>query len=422
MTAVMDQPIRRPRWRSGPVAWAVGGLVVLVLLATAFLASRQVQSTLRVRASAVSIETVRRDIFHDFIPLDGKLQPRDVIYLDALEGGQVETVLVRAGDQVVAGQPLLAFRNTTLELEVLDREGRLIESITQLQTYEKSLEQNRAENEKALARIQYDILRLERTVQRRDALAAKGYLSLDQRDQGRDELAYNRRLLPLQIETNRKQEALRQGQAPRIRAELASLQQSLGITRGKLDALVVKAPAAGRVTTIDLKVGQNRNRGERLAELTPDTGFKVSADIDEYYLGRLRTGRRAVVDLEGKPLPLVVSRIYPQVAGGRFTVDFDFQGVAPRGLNPGQAVTGRLALGEDRPALILANGAFLERSGGAWAFVLAPGGGQAERRPIRIGRRNAEQVEILAGVKPGERVITSDYAGLEKIDRITLTN
>lgn len=422
MTAVMDQPIRRPRWRSGLAAWAVGGLVVLVLLATAFLASRQVQSTLRVRASAVSIETVRRDIFHDFIPLDGKLQPRDVIYLDALEGGQVETVLVRAGDQVVAGQPLLAFRNTTLELEVLDREGRLIESITQLQTYEKSLEQNRAENEKALARIQYDILRLERTVQRRDALAAKGYLSLDQRDQGRDELAYNRRLLPLQIETNRKQEALRQGQAPRIRAELASLQQSLGITRGKLDALVVKAPAAGRVTTIDLKVGQNRNRGERLAELTPDTGFKVSADIDEYYLGRLRTGRRAVVDLEGKPLPLVVSRIYPQVTGGRFTVDFDFQGVAPRGLNPGQAVTGRLALGEDRPALILANGAFLERSGGAWAFVLAPGGGQAERRPIRIGRRNAEQVEILAGVKPGERVITSDYAGLEKIDRITLTN
>lgn len=422
MTAVMDQPIRRSRWRSGLAAWAVGGLVVLVLLATAFLASRQVQSTLRVRASAVSIETVRRDIFHDFIPLDGKLQPRDVIYLDALEGGQVETVLVRAGDQVVAGQPLLAFRNTTLELEVLDREGRLIESITQLQTYEKSLEQNRAENEKALARIQYDILRLERTVQRRDALAAKGYLSLDQRDQGRDELAYNRRLLPLQIETNRKQEALRQGQAPRIRAELASLQQSLGITRGKLDALVVKAPAAGRVTTIDLKVGQNRNRGERLAELTPDTGFKVSADIDEYYLGRLRTGRRAVVDLEGKPLPLVVSRIYPQVTGGRFTVDFDFQGVAPRGLNPGQAVTGRLALGEDRPALILANGAFLERSGGAWAFVLAPGGGQAERRPIRIGRRNAEQVEILAGVKPGERVITSDYAGLEKIDRITLTN
>lgn len=420
MTAMMDRPIRRSRWRSRPVVWIVGGLAALTLLATALVASRQVQPTLRVRESAVSIETVRRDIFHDFIPLDGKLQPRDVIYLDALEGGQVETVLVRAGDQVVAGQPLLAFRNTTLELEVLDREGRLIESITQLQTYEKSLEQNRAENEKALARIQYDILRLERTVQRRDTLAARGYLSLDQRDQGRDELAYNRRLLPLQIETNRRQEALRLGQAPQMRAELASLRQSLGITRSKLDALVVKAPAAGRVTAIDLKVGQNRNRGERLAELTPGTGFKVSADIDEYYLGRLRTGQGAFVDLDGKALGLVVSRVYPQVAGGRFAVDLDFRAAPPRDLNPGQAVTGKLALGEDRPALTLANGAFLERSGGAWAFVLAPDGGQAERRAIRIGRRNAEQVEILAGLKAGDRVITSDYAGLEKIDRITL--
>lgn len=421
MTAVMDRPIQRPKWRSRPAGWLVGGLIGLALLAGALVASRSVHATLRVRTSAVTIDTVRRNTFRDFIPLDGKLQPRDVIYLDALEGGQVETVFVRAGDQVVAGQPLLAFRNTALELEVLDREGRLIESITQLQTYEKSLEQNRAENEKALARIQYDILRLERSVQRRDALAAKGYLSIEQRDQGRDELAYNRRLLPLQAETNRKQEALRIGQAPQVRAELASLQQSLGITRSKLDALVVKAPAAGQVTVIDLKVGQNRNRGERLAELTPDTGFKVSADIDEYYLGRLRLGQRASVDLAGLPVGLAVSRIYPQVDGGRFTVDFDFMGAMPRGLNPGQAVTGKLALGEDRPALTLANGAFLERSGGAWAFVLSPDGDQATRRAIRIGRRNAEQVEILSGLKAGDRVITSDYAGLEKIDRIKLT-
>jgi HlyD family secretion protein len=256
---------------------------------------------------------------------------------------------------------------------------------------------------------------------RRARLAQVGYISREATDQIDDELEHNRRLRPLQVETNARQEALRRAQLPKIHAEMASLQQSLAITRTKLDDLTVKAPLSGRLTVMDLKIGQNRNRGERLAELTLDTGFKLAASVDEYYLGRVHPGQTAEVEIDGKTYGLTATRIYPQVQNGVFTVDLAFRDPPPSGLLPGQAVQGRLSLGADRRGLVLPAGAFLERTGGEWAFVVAPGGGHADRRRIKIGRRNAEQAEVLAGLRPGEQVITSDYQGWEKLDRIDLT-
>ena len=421
MSAGMDQTIRRPWWRSRRVRFAAAAALAfaaLAVMSAAFLG--KAQRSLSVQAETVSIDPVRRGVFHDLTTLQGKVVPRDTIYLDALEGGQVQRVLVQAGDRITAGQPLVAFRNTQLELEVLDQEGRLVESITQLQAYEKQLEQNRADNAKTLAQIDYNILRLKRMADRRDPLTAIGYISREQTDQVHDELDYDRVLRPLQAVTNERQEALRAKQLPQVRAEMESLQRSLAITRTKLDDLTVKAPVSGRLTAMDLKIGQNRNRGDRLGEITLDTGFKISADVDEYYLGRVSPGQSADVDLSGGAQRLVVSRIYPQVHGGVFTVDLDFRGAAPQGLLPGEAVQGKLSLGADRPGLVLPAGAFLERTGGDWIFVLRPDGRHADRRRIKIGRRNADQVEVLSGLRPGERVITSDYQGWDRIDRIDL--
>jgi HlyD family secretion protein len=206
-----------------------------------------------------------------------------------------------------------------------------------------------------------------------------------------------------------------------MHAQIEKLQQDLGITHSKLDNLTVRAPASGLLTALDLTVGENRNRGERLGMITPDTGSKLTADIDEYYLGRLRAGQNAVVDLEGRTWPLVVTRAYPQVKDGAFAIDLAFEGAVPPGLLPGQSLQGRLALGRDEPALTLVSGAFLERSGGDYAFVLDASGRTAQRRRIRLGRRNAEHVEVLTGLAAGDRVIVSDYDGFERVDRIELT-
>jgi HlyD family secretion protein len=203
---------------------------------------------------------------------------------------------------------------------------------------------------------------------------------------------------------------------------LEQAQTNLDVVRGKLDDLVEKAHVAGRVTDIALNIGDNVNPGQRIVTITPDTGFKVAADVDEYYLGRIRDGQTAELDLAGKPLRLKVFRVRPQVKNGTFTIDLAFDGETPAGLLPGQAVQGKLSLGEDAKATIVAAGAFLERTGGDWVFVVAPDGRSASRRRIKIGRRNADQAEVLGGLSAGERVIVSDYTGLERVDRVDIAN
>jgi HlyD family secretion protein len=416
----MDTPITLPWWRKRRALQAAIAATLLVLIsATAWLLLGSPERTLRMDADKLTIAEVQKTEFHDFIPLRANVVAMNTVYLDALEGGRVERILAQAGDTVTEGQPLVELSNTQLELDVLDREGRLIESLTQLQSYETQLEQNRINNQKALAQIQYDIVRLERALANNRTLGT--YASKDSRATIEDELEHQRKLLPMQDESNRKQEELRQRQVPQIQSQMEKLRRDLTITHGKLDNLRVVAPVNGRLTSMDLKVGQNRNRGERFAEVTPDTGFKLTAAVDEYYLNRVKTGQIADVEISEKPWRVKVSRIYPQVKDGTFNVDLQFVEHSPDDLLPGQALQGKLALGEDREALVLPAGAFLERTGGDWIFVLSADGHTAHRRTIKPGRRNAEQLEVLENLAPGDRVIISDYSSLERIERIDLS-
>jgi len=418
----MDRPLSTPWWRRTLWGQLLGASAALLLaVTTAAILLGPAQRTVRLSAAGLSIAQVTRGMYHDVTPLSAVAVPHDTLYLDASEGGRVERILAQAGDTVSAGQPLVELSNTTLTLDVLDREGRLVQSITEAQSYQTQLEQNRVANQKALAQIEYDITRLQRHLARREVLVAEHLVSVEERDQLKDALDHALVQRPMQQESNARQETLRIKQLPQLTAQIASMQQDLAVTRAQLGELTVRAPVAGLITALDLTIGQSTSRGDRLAEITPLTGYKLSATVDEYYLARVHVGQGATVHLNERDWPLAVLRVRPQVKDGGFTVELEFTGAAPGGLLRGQSLTGQLTLGDDVPGLVLPAGAFLERSGGQWAFVLDRDGHSARRRPIRIGRRNAQQVEILAGLKAGERVITSDYDGLERIERIDLT-
>ena len=239
-------------------------------------------------------------------------------------------------------------------------------------------------------------------------------------DQLQDQVDYDVKLRPMQEQSNRKQEDLRVQQLPQIQRQLETLEQDVKITHGTLDDLIVRTPVSGRLTAMDLKVGQSLERNGRVAVITPGTGYKLSAKIDEYYLGRVQRGQIADIEIGDGTWHLRVTRVYPQVTDGTFTVDLTFSGSEPPGLLPGQNLQGKLTLGADQTGTVVPAGAFLERTGGDWIFVLTRDGSSARRRFIKIGRRNAEQVEVLSGLAPGERVIISDYTGLDRIDRIDL--
>jgi HlyD family secretion protein len=417
----MDSWLPVTWWRKKHWTYIGGSVGVLgTTLAITIAVSATTERSVRIPRANVTVAKVTRGPFHDFVPLRGKVVPLNTVYLDALEGGRVERILAQAGDMVSAGQALVELNNTELELDVLEREGRLIESITQLQAYETQLEQNRIANQKALAQIDYDVIRLKRSLARRTALVARALEAVDVQDSIQDELNHVLGLQPMQQESNRKQEDLRLRQLPQIQSQLEKLQEDLKITHGKLANLIVRAPVAGRLTSMDLRPGQTRNRGERFAEITPDTGYKLSASVDEYYLGHVHAGQTAVMVANESTWKLEVARVYPQVKEGTFTVDLTFQARTPPGLLPGQTLQGKLSLDEDRAAILLPSGDFLQHTGGNWIFVLARDGRTARRRPIKIGRRNSELVEVVSDLAVGDRAITSGYTGLERTDRIDL--
>jgi HlyD family secretion protein len=424
--ARMDRPISRSRW--SPARWPLGAkigaagtaIVVVILLAVKLIAGAG-ERTLRLPMEQVTLANVEHGIFHDLIPLRANVVPRETVYVDAIDGGRVDRVLVEPGDMVQEGQPMIELSNTNLALQVIQQESQLNQAISQLQQNEIALDQNQLSNDRALAEIDYKLVRLGRSAERREGLAAKGLVAPEQRDEVADELTYYKRLRPIQAESGQRQSDLRERLLPDIHQQLKILRGNLAIVHDKLDSLVIRAPVTGKVTAIDLKVGETRALGQRLAEVTPQTGMKLIADIDEFYLARVRVGQTATIDLDGKPTKLTVRRVSPQVHNGQFRIDLDFDGSSPAALVEGAAAQGRLQLGGDTPALILPTGAFLERTGGAWVFVVEPNGRSAERRRIRVGRRTSEQLEILRGLVVGERVITSDYTGLDKVDRVVFT-
>jgi HlyD family secretion protein len=423
----MDRQIRRNPWspRRWPIGAKVGAaailIVVVVLLAVKLIAGVGVR-TLRVPFEQVTIATVERGVFHDLIPLRANAVPRETVYVDAIDGGRVDRVLVEAGDMVQEGQPLIELSNTNLALQVIQEEAQINQAISQLQQNEIALEQNQLSNDRALADIDYNLVRLGRSAERREELAAKGAVPVEQRDIVTDELAHYKRLRPIQAESGQRQTELRERLLPDIHRQLKVLRGNLAVVHDKLDSLVIRAPVTGKVTAIDLKLGENRAPGQRLAEVTPDRGMKLIADVDEFYLARVRAGQTATVILDGKSINLTVRRVSPQVQNGQFRIDLDFDGASPAALVEGSAAQGRLNLGGDTPAMVLPVGPFLERTGADWVFVVASDGRSAERRRIKAGRRTSEQLEVLSGLATGERVITSDYTGFDRVDRIVLTH
>ena len=423
----MDQPLAGSRWAftRWPLGARIGGAGV-GLVAAALLAIRLVagsgESVVRVPAAQLTIARVEQGTFHDLIPLRARVEPRETMYVDAVDGGSVVRVLVEPGDQVHKGQPLVEMSNTNLALSVIQQESQLNQAISQLQQNEINLEQNALSNERALAEVEYQLVRLERSAARRESLAAGGAVAKEQRDEVTDELAYYRRLHPIQAASSKLQLQLRDRLVPDIHRQLANLRNNLDVVQGKLAGLIIRAPVEGVVTAIDLTAGEHRNPGERLAEVTPQAGMKLSADVDEYYLSRVRPGQGATVEIEGAAVAATVRRVSPQVRNGQFTVDLEFDGQSPASLVAGETAQGRLQLGGDSTALIMPVGAFLERTGGNWIFVLDKDGKSARRRPVKVGRRTSEQLEILSGLAAGEQVLTSDYTSLDRADRIVLSH
>ncbi|MCP3730018.1 efflux RND transporter periplasmic adaptor subunit [Sphingomonas sp. MG17] len=407
---------RLPRW----APWALGGaLLIAAALVFWFYAPRGDAQT--VAADRLTISTVTNGTFEDFIPLRARVTPLLTVYLDAIEGGRVEKVLVEDGTQLAKGQPIVELSNAELQLSTLARQTEVEQQINNMRSQELALAQTRLANERAVleAELAADKTRLQ--YEREAKLAERGFVSgkafADTTAQNR----YERRRLDAMRRSRATDERLQSSQLAQQRASMASMRAGLDIARANLDALKLRAPVAGQLSGFNVQVGQSLSRGERIGQIDSPGRNKLMAGVDEFYLGRVQLNQKANIELAGKSFPAKVTKIYPQVQNGQFQVDLQFVGPEPADLQRGQTLQARLTLGDPAPARLIPNGAFYSETGGAYVFVVAQDGRSAVKRPVRLGRRNASAIEVLEGLDSGERVITSPYTGFADKDRLDLS-
>jgi HlyD family secretion protein len=357
----------------------------------------------RTPVDQVTIGGVTRGPFEDFIAVRGVTAPLITDYLTTDQGGTVKQVLVEDGAAVKAGQPLIILSNPALQLQV---------AAQQLQ-----FEQTRFRYEHDLLDIEHQVSRLKSDLERDKILLNGDAIAPSAYEQELEEYKYYVRLRTATIASRDVEQ--------RVRAtQLTGQAHGAGkadIANAGVDALTVRAPMDGQLSALDAQVGQSKPQGAVLGQVNSANRFKLTAQVDEFYLGRVALGQEARFSLDGREFRARVSKVYPQVANGAFKVDLYFNGAAPTGVHVGQAIDLKVELGGAGVAVMLPNGPFYQDTGGNWVFVVSPDGRYATRRNVRLGRRNPEAVEVVDGLKPGEKVIVSGYEAYQKIDRVEFT-
>jgi HlyD family secretion protein len=414
----MDRPLARPpAWRRyAPHAAAA----LLLIGVAAWLVHGAGISTYRVPADQLTVGTVSRGQFEDYIAVRATVAPLTTYYLTTEQGGTVKEVRVEDGAIVKAGQPLIVMSNTALRLEVASREADTASQINAIQNTKLQLEDTRFRYQSQLLDIQHQLAVLKSDLVRDKILLDGHAIAPTLYAQEQEQYRYELKLRDATIASRDTEQQVRTTELTQLRKTLASLSDNIATARASLDALTIRAPTAGQLTALDARVGQSKISGAVLGQVDSLDRFKLTAQVDEFYIGRVARGQTAIFNVNDQDFRATVVKIYPQVSDGTFKVDLNFTGAVPQGIRVGQAIDTRLQLGGTASALMLPNGPFYQDTGGQWAFVLSPDGRYATRRKIELGRRNPEQVEVLQGLEPGERVIVSSYQGFQRVARVEL--
>lgn len=415
---------RRVEKKKSP--WKKIGIAVAALAVVGVIVSMMMDATggrsFRVSEDRIVVSTVSTGTFEDFIPVRGRVTPLKTVFLDAIEGGRVERVLVEDGAMLQAGDLIVELSNTGLQLDVTRNEALVTEQLNNMRTIELQLEQNRLSHKRNIVEMNYQIKRLQRQAARERELIKTNAISQAQLDQTEDELEYYRNRLEITLESQKTDAAMQETQLAFLKESGDQLEKNLRLARKNLDALNVRAPVDGKLSGFNVEIGQSINRGGRLGQIDDPDRYKLTANIDEFYLGRVDLGQEATYERGGESYGMTIAKIYPQVQNGQFEVDFVFAGdEQPEGIRRGQTLQTKLTLGDATDAILIPNGAFFQDTGGNWVFVVSPDGSQAIKRTVRLGRRNSRYIEVLEGLEVGERVVTSPYTSFVDMDRLKLS-
>jgi HlyD family secretion protein len=396
----------------------VGSIIAILVIYNIFFGDNS--SKLNVEKEKITIESIEKDIFKDYIAVIGTVEPIKTIYLDAVEGGRVEEILIEEGNMVEEGDVIMRLSNTNLVLDISNNEAQVTRSINSLQSLLLDMEQRRINYERDLINLRRELKKRERAYKNNKKLYENEHISYEDFQQSKENYKATLKEFQLFKEAQRKDSIFRAKQSKTLERSIERLKESGQIVRKRLENLNIKAPVNGELATLHPEIGEVISHGTRIGKVNILDDYKLNVEIDEHYIARVRKRLTGTFDYTGDSYSLVLTKKYPEVNQGKFTVDMEFKNETPNDISIGQTFRIKLELGQSKEAVLIPRGGFYQSTGGQWVYVVDKSGDFAYKRKIRIGRQNPKYYEVLEGLRPGEKVIVSSYDNFNEADKLIL--
>ena len=407
----MDKIIeKKTGWRVAftkkALPWWLGALLLVFVI---YLIARPNNKTLRIDKDTVTISSAVKGEFNDYIRISGRVQPMTTIQLSPQEGGIVEKILIEEGSPVKAGDAILILNNDNLDLQILNSEAELAEKENILRNTQIQMEQQKLDVRQNVLEYGMQVDRLRRAYEQQKALYEDKLIAKEEYLKAEEDYRLSKQKYDLMAERSKQDSLYRGTQIDRMEESLENMQLNMSMIRRRKSNLIVKAPIDGELGLLDVVLGQSIAAGTKIGQINSVGLYKVEAQIDEHYIDRVIAGLEATFERQGETYSTVIRKVYPEVRDGKFKADFKFDGEQPDNIRAGQTYYLNLQLGQPEEAVIIPRGTFYQKTGGKWIYVVNKEGTKAVKREIRIGRQNPQYYEVLEGLEPGERVITSGY-------------
>ena len=385
--------------------WA-GALFVAFVI---YLIARPNDKTLRVDRETLMISEAQKGEFNDYIRISGRVQPMTTIQLSPQEGGIVQEILIEEGSEVKAGDAILILSNDNLDMQILNSEAELAEKENILRNTQIQMEQQKLDVNQSVLEYGIQVDRLKRAYEQQKSLYEEKLIAREDFLKAEEDYRLAQQKYEL-IRERSKQDSLYRGtQLDRMEESLDNMVLNMQMIRKRKSNLIVKAPIDGELGLLDVVLGQSITSGTKIGQINSVGTYKVEAQIDEHYIDRVVAGLEATFERQGEKYSTSIRKVYPEVRDGKFKADFKFEGEQPDNIRAGQTYYLNLQLGQPEEAVIIPRGSFYQKTGGKWVYVVNKEGTMAVKREIRLGRQNPQYYEVLEGLEPGEKVITSGY-------------
>lgn len=388
------------------VPFWLGAVLVAFIV---WLVARDDSKKLRVNMDNISVSAVTMGQFNDYIRISGQVAPITTIQISPLEGGVVQEIVAEEGSRVKRGDVILILSNENLDMQILNSEADLAEKENILRNTMIQMEQQKLSVEQEKLQLQMDVRRNKRNYEAQKALFDDGLIAKEEFLKAEEDYQLSTSRLKL-VENRAKQDSLyRSVEINQMQESLDNMRRNMMMIRKRKDNLTIKAPIDGELGLLDVVLGQSVAAGSRIGQINNLDSYKIEAQIDEHYIDRVTAGLDATFERQSERYQAQIRKVYPEVRDGKFKADFKFVGQQPENIRSGQTYYLNLQLGQPVEAVLIPRGAFYQKTGGKWIYVMSSDGTKAIRRDIRIGRQNPQYYEVIEGLEPGEKVITSSY-------------